>query len=263
MSTGIRSPWQVAWSVWHALFIREVLARIMVDRFGWFWMLFEPLSLVAIMVGMRELMGRIKLTVGAEYIPWLIVGITAFLLFRNALTRSMAAIEANQALFAYRQVKPIDTVLARNAMELVLKCVVLLILIALGALLGMDTLPDDPLGAVVLWLSIWFLGLGGALIFSVAARLVPDIRHVVTMMMMPMMMFSGAIFPIQTMPHPVQEYLLYNPVLHGLELLRLEFFNGYKTMAGVDLGYLWRWNLAMLALGLAMHVRFESRLKAK
>jgi len=263
MSTGIRSPWQVTWSVWQALFIREVLARIMVDRFGWFWMLFEPVSIVAVMVSVRELMGRVRLVIGAEFIPWLIVGITAFLLFRNAMTRSMAAVEANQALFAYRQVKPIDTVLARNAMELVLKFIVLLIMIGVGTLLGMDVLPDDPLGAMGLWVSVWFLGLGGGLILSVAARLVPDVRHIVPMMMMPMMIFSGVIFPIQTLPHSVQEYLLYNPVLHGLELLRLAFFSGYKTMAGLDLDYLWYWNLAMLALGLAMHVRFESRLKAK
>ena len=262
-STGIRSPWQVTWSVWHALFMREVLARTMGNRLGWFWMLAEPVAFITIMVGIREMMGRIRLVTGAEFIPWLIVGITAFFLFRESFTRSLTAIEANQALFAYRQVKPIDPVLVRSTMEAVLKSVVLLILMVIGVLLGMDVLPDDPLGALFLWCSIWLLGLGGGLVMSIVVRLVPDTQHVVGMLMLPMFMLSGAIFPIQTMPHSIQVYLLYNPVLHGVELLRLEFFSGYTAISGVSLDYLWHWSLAILTLGLALHRRFESRLKAQ
>lgn len=98
---------------------------------------------------------------------------------------------------------------------------------------------------------------------SVVVRLVPDTQHVVAMLMLPMFILSGAIFPIQTMPHSIQVYLLYNPMLHGVELLRLEFFPGYTAISGVSLDYLWHWSLTMLALGLALHRRFESRLKAQ
>ncbi|NEV61124.1 ABC transporter permease [Thiorhodococcus minor] len=258
-----RPAWQVTWSVWHALFLREVLARTTGDRLGWFWMLGEPVAFISIMAAVRSLMGRARLILGAEFIPWLVVGITAFFLFREAFIRSMTAIEGNQALFAYRQVKPIDPVLVRSAMEGLLKSIVLLILIAFGVLFGLDVLPADPLGAFLLWCVIWLLGLGGGLIVSVIARLVPDVEHVIKMLMLPMFIISGAIFPLQNVPHGLLQYLLYNPVLHGLELLRVEFFAGYKPIQGVSIDYLYRWMLITVALGLALHMRFEQRLKAK
>lgn len=259
----MRSHWQVTWSVWHALFMREVLARTMGDRLGWFWMLGEPIAFIAIMGGIRSVLGRTRLIPGAEFIPWLIVGIIAFFLFREGMTRSLNAIAANQALFAYRQVKPIDPVLVRAAMEGVLKTIVFMILIVISSLLGEGVLPADPLGAMFIWVSIWLLGLGAGLILSVAARLVPDIEHVIGVMMLPMFILSGAIFPLHSMPHEIQQYLLYNPVLHGLELLRSDFFPGYKSYQGVSLGYLWSWILVMFALGLVLHVRFDARLKAQ
>ncbi|WP_295399079.1 ABC transporter permease [uncultured Thiocystis sp.] len=259
----MRSHWQVTWSVWHALFMREVLARTTGDRLGWFWMLGEPVAFIVIMVGIRSLIGRTGGIIGADYIPWLIVGITAFFLFRESVIRAINAIEANQALFAYRQVKPIDPVLVRSALEGLLKTTVLMILMAMSTLLDYDMLPADPLGAMLVWLSMWLLGLGGGLVVSVGARLVPDIGHVIKMLMLPMFIMSGAIFPIQSIPHAFQRYLLYNPVLHGLELLRADFFTGYTAVQGVSFEYLWHWNLALLALGLALHLRFAARLKAK
>lgn len=259
----MRTSWQVTRSVWHAMFMREALARTTRDRFAWFWMLAEPIAFVVIMVLVRELLGRIRLIVGAEWIPWLVVGLVAFFLFREAVLRSLGAIEANRGLFAYRQVKPVDPVLVRNVLEGLLKTVVLFILIAGVALLGYDILPFDPLGAMFVWLSIWLLGFGAGLVVSVAGALVPEVERVVRMMMLPMLLLSGVIIPLQTMPYQVQQYLLYNPVAHGLESLRLSFFEYYHPVQGVDLGYLWFWALAMIALGLAMHLRFDMRLKAR
>ena len=259
----MRSPWQVTWSVWHALFMREVLARTTGDRLGWFWMLGEPVAFIAIMTSIRGLMGRTRLIIGADFIPWLIVGITAFFLFRETLTRAMTAIEGNQATFAYRQVQPIDPVLARCAMEGLLKTLVLLILITAATLLGEPILPADPLRAMWIWLSIWLLGLGAGLVVSVVARLIPDVQHIIKMLMLPMFIVSGALFPAQTIPYPMQQMLLYNPVLHALEVLRLSVFDGYKAIDGASLAYVWHWNLILLALGLALHVRFAERLKAQ
>lgn len=258
----MRTSWQVTRSVWHAMFMREALARTTGDRFAWFWMLAEPVAFVVIMVLVRELIGRLRLVVGAEWIPWLVLGLVAFFLFREGVLRSLGSVEANRGLFAYRQVKSVDPVLVRNILEGLLKTLVLLMLIAGVALLGYDILPFDPLGAMLVWMSIWLLGLGGGLVISVAGSLVPELGRVVRMMMLPMFLLSGVIIPLQALPYQVQQYLLYNPVAHGLESLRLSFFEHYKPLQGVDMTYLWFWALAMIALGLALHLRFDMRLKA-
>jgi capsular polysaccharide transport system permease protein len=259
----MRSHWEVTASVWRAMFMREVLARTTANRFAWFWMLAEPVAFVVVMVAVREFVGRVRFTVGAQWVPWLIVGLVAFFLFREGVLRSIGAVDANQGLFAYRQVKPVDPVLVRNVLEGLLKTVVFLLLIAGAVLLGHHVIPIDPLGVVLVWFSIWLLGLGVGLVVSVASTMVPEVGNVVRIVMLPLFLLSGAIIPLQMLPFQVQEYMLYNPVLHGIEALRLSFFEGYRSLNGIDLQYLWFWALITLALGLSLHLKFATRLKAR
>lgn len=259
----MRSSWQVTWSVWHALFMREALARTTANRFAWLWMLAEPVLFVVVMIAVRTLIGRVHLIIGADFIPWLIVGLTGFFLFREGVLRSLGAVDANQGLFTYRQVMPVDPVIVRNSLEGLLKTIVLVILVTGASLLGYDTLPDKPLQAMYAWVSLWLLGFGGGLVVSVGATLIPELGLVTRISMLPMFLLSGVILPLQVLPHYIQQYLLYNPVLHGLEYLRLSFFVGYKSLNGVSLMYVWYWLLALIALGLALHLRFAMRLKAK
>ncbi len=260
---GPRTPWRVTWSVWRAMFLREALARITGDRFGWFWMFLEPIAHVLLMVGIRELLGRMRFIVNADFVPWLIVGLMTFFLFREGVTRGMGAIDANKALFAYRQVKPVDPVLVRGFLEGMMKTLVFLLLITGATFLGLDILPFDPLGALWVWLWMWLLGLGFGLVLSVCASLVPEVARVVRMIMFPLYFLSGVMIPVTFLPHAVQEYVLYNPMLHGVEAMRLTFFDGYHAASGISLLYLQLCALFALALGLAMHKRFAQKVLAK
>lgn len=259
----MRSSWQVTRSVWRALFMREVQMRATANRFAWLWMLVEPVVWVVVWLGIRNFLGRFHVVVGADFVPWLLVGILGFFLFREGVQRSLGALEANQGLFAYRQVQPVDTVLIRNVVEGFLKTIVFVIVIMGASLLGYDVLPANPLRAVFAWASLWLFGTGVGLVVSVGATLVPEIRIVVRLAMLPMLLLSGVIFSINVLPHSAQQYLLYNPILHGVEFLRLAFFPGYATANSISALYLWYWILASLALGLALHMRFANRLRAK
>ncbi|WP_444677525.1 ABC transporter permease [Halomonas sp. E19] len=245
------------------MFLREALGRITGDRFGWFWMFLEPIAHVLLMVAVRELLGRMRFITNADFIPWLIVGLMTFFLFREGVTRGMNAIEANRALFAYRQVKPVDPVLVRAFLEGMLKSLIFVLLIIGATFLGMEILPFDPLMALWVWLWMWLLGLGLGLVLSVCAALVPEVAKVVRMIMFPLYFLSGVMIPPNFLPYAVQQYLLYNPILHGIERMRLAFFEGYHTINGIDLLYLQLWALAAIALGLAMHKRFAQKVLAK
>ena len=258
-----RNSWQVTYSVWRALFLREFVSRMATRRFGWLWLFLEPILFVLVMIFVRYLLGRVRFIIGADFIPWLIVGLMTFFMFRNGLTRGMAAIDANRGLFAYRQVKPVDTVLVRGALEGVLMSVVLVVLVLGAAFFGHKILPDDGLRTLVVWLSVWLLGLGLGLIVSVGATLISEIGIVVRMMTLPLMLLSGVIIPVMWLPHSIQQYLLYNPVLHGLESIRLGFFQDYHTLADINLLYLQLWGLSATALGLVLHAYFAKRLLAK
>lgn len=258
-----RTPWQVTRSVWYAMFMREAISRTMADRMGWFWMIFEPVAFIGIMVGIRSFVSGDKLIVNAPFIPWMIAGLMGFSLAREGMLRGMGAVEANSALFAYRQVQPVDPVLVRNFLEGMLRSFVFLLFICGGLLLSLDIYPGNAIRAMYAWFSLWSLGLGAALVTSVAATLVPEIGRVIRMLSLPLLILSGVIFPLNNLPHWLLEYLMYNPIPHGLETLRLGFFENYQTIHGTSMLYFWLVTLSLNALGLMMHLRFIDRLKAK
>ncbi|CAM3454045.1 MULTISPECIES: ABC transporter permease [Halomonas] len=258
-----RTPWQVTRSVWYAMFVREALSRTMGDRMGWFWMIFEPVAFVGIMIAVRSFIRGDRLVVNAEFIPWLIAGLLGFGLVREGMMRGMGAIDGNKSLFAYRQVQPIDPVLVRGFLEGALRSFVFLIFIGGGLMLGLDMYPDNAIRVLAAWLSLWSLGLGLGLVTSVAATLVPEVGKVIRMLSLPLMILSGVIMPLNSLPHWLLKYLMLNPIPHGLETLRLGFFEDYQVVHGTSMLYFWLFTFTLIALGLLMHLRFIDRLKAK
>ncbi len=243
--------------------MREALARTTADRLAWFWMLAEPIAMIVILAAIRGVVMGEKHILGAEFIPWLITGLLGFYLFRENMMRSVGAIEGNSGLFAYRQVKPVDAVLVRCFLEGMLKSFIFLLFILAGTLLTLDLSPDDPFLAFYAWLSLWALGIGVGLSLSALSKLVPELGRIARIISFPLLLASGVIIPLQVVPFNLQEYLLINPIVHGIETLRLAFFHGYKSLYGIDMTYLWFWALSLVLLGLMLHIRFEQRLKAQ
>ncbi len=257
-----RSPWQVTKSVWWALFVRETLSRTMSDRLGWFWLFFQPILIIIVFVEIRVvLLGNVQTVSGGEFVPWIVFGLMGFNLYRDTVMRPMGAIEVNRQLFAYRQVKPIDPVLVRGYIEFVLHTFIFLIFIFASLLLDFSLVPRDPAFALFVWLTIWLGSLGGGLLISGLGVIFPEVKKIMPVLIMPMLLISGVIFPIQYLPPEYQHYLLYNPIVHALEFLRVAFFENYQPVKGISLSYLWYWCFSFITIGLMLHVRYEQRLK--
>lgn len=232
------------------------------DRLDWFWLFAQPVLIVIVFIFIRTVvLGNIKAVAGADFIPWLIIGFLGFQLFRQTMMRSMNAIESNRKLFSFRQVLTVDPVLVRCYIEGLLMTLVLLLFVFLSGLFGVYLVPDDSVLVLYSWFSLWCLGVGCALIISVWAVLIPDTKNILPIVMMPLLLISGVIFPLNYLPPDIQYYLLFNPIVHGLESLRAYFFEAYQPVRGVSLIYLWLWAFSTLTLGLGLHLRFKQRLK--
>lgn len=254
-----RSSAAVTLSVWNALFLREAVSRISGGRAAWLWLFMGPVAHLAILMVMFSTI-RTRFVPGVEIAMFLSVGILAYGLFRTASTRSMAAISANRALFAYRQVKPVDVVLVRAFLEGVIQLFVALIVFAGMSLFGFDVLPSDPLMVLLIFVLLWIFGTGIGLLLSVGSTLVPEIGQVANLLFIPLYFLSGVLFSPSMLPPQVLEWLLLNPLMQGIELLRGAFMSGYQMVGGLDLFYLSSFAFVSLFLGLAVHVRFSSRL---
>jgi capsular polysaccharide transport system permease protein len=258
-ASASRTSLQVTLAVWHALFMREALARISGRRVGWLWLVLEPVVQVSVLaIVLSSFRGRS--VDGTDFALFLAIGVLGYKFFQHAAQRSATAITANRGLLAYRQVKPVDTVLVRAMLEGAINLFVAIALAALAALLGHDVLPHDPWTLVQACGLLWVLGIGVGLVLSVGGTLVPEIEKIVGFVFLPLYFASGVMFSPAMFPPAVQAWLLYNPILHGIELGRGAFFPGYHVVQGISLGYLAGFALGFLLLGLALHRRFAAKL---
>lgn len=254
-----RSSLAITYSVWKALFLREAVARISASRTAWIWLLVEPAVHIAFLLYVFIAI-RLRHVGGIDTMIWLMVGLLTFFMFRRTAVQAKNAIDANQALFGYRQVFPVDTVLVRAVLEGFLMLIISLLLFSVVALLGHDVMPADPLAVVEAVFAMWLIGVGFGMCLSVVNELLPEVGKVLDMLMMPMYLISGVIFPIGAVPPPYRDYLLLNPLVHGLEAARLGFSPYYHAIPELDIGYLYGCALVILFFGFALQRRFAARL---
>lgn len=254
-----RSAAAITLSVWQALMLREALSRLFSSRAAWFWLLAEPVMHVAYLIFIYTAI-RLRTIGGIDTAVWVIAGMLAFFMFRRTMMQVTNAVSANTALFTYRQVKPIDAVLVRGVIEGTLMLTITVLLLAGAALFGHSVIPDDPLMVATAFLGLWLLGLGMGLIISVLIELVPEAGRLISLAMRPLYILSGVILPISAVPQPYRDWLLWNPVVHGLEAARLGFSPYYHAVPEMNISYLYGFSLVAIFLGLAMHRRAASRL---
>ncbi len=258
----MRTAWDIQRSVIAALFLREAVNRLSTGRAAWLWLLLEP---VAHLIFMMALFGFIlhRMTYGINGAMFVVTGLLGFFMARNTATRCMDAVNANAALFAYRQVLPVDTVLVRAFLEGFLALISALLLFAGASLFGFEVIPHDPLLLLVAAGGLWLCGAGLGLILSVAAALIPELGKIVRILFIPLYFVSGVMLPAMAVPQPYRDWMLYNPFLHGLEVLRTGFFPQFHAAPEASWTYLYGFALVTIFFGLALHVRFANRLVAQ
>ena len=254
----MHGPFVNTLTVWQALFLREALDRFFGSRAAWAWLLVEPSMHIAFMGGVWGMMRRNSMG-GIDVSLWIILGMLSFFLFRRTAVQTLHALDCNKAFFAFRQVRPFDVALVRASVEAFSLFFVSWFILGVAAMLGLHVLPEKPLTALLALAGLWLFGLGYGLITSVGMRLVPDSGHIFQILMMPLYLISGVIMPLTFIPVPYRDWLLWNPLVHGLELVRLGFFSNYHTL-DVSFSYLYAWVLGSLALGMALYRGLETRL---
>ncbi|MCC5450301.1 ABC transporter permease [Rheinheimera sp. UJ51] len=261
--TQARSSLTVTLHVWHALFMREASARITGDRLGWVWIFIEPLAHILLFVAIRQLMGNLRHVAGAEFIPWFIAGMALYLMFSTVMNRSMGAISSSRALFAYRQLHPVDTILVRAFLEVLIKIIVLILLVLGAGFLGYNILPANALAVVGVWIGLWLFAIGVGLVLAVVVTSVQELGKIINMITFPLYFLSGVMIPVQFLPRYLQELLMYNPLLHAVESFRMAFFANYQSIHGINMQYVMMWAFSLILFGLMLQVRYKNRLMAQ
>lgn len=241
----------VQMQVVHALVLRETRTRFGAHQLGYLWALFEPLMWIGTFTAMYMLAGR-RVPHGLTALEFLTTGIVTFAMFQNAASRGGEAINGNRALLFYPQVQPLDLIFARGALEIATYSAVFFTIFAADSV-ARQQLPriDDPLYALFGLGLAGLLGVGLGLVLCMLSELSNVVDRLRGPLMRPLFWASGLFFTADQIPPEGRRYLLYNPVLHAVEMVRDGWFPSYRSEYAEPF-YVVAWILGLLFFGLLL-----------
>jgi capsular polysaccharide transport system permease protein len=226
-----RTSLQIMLDTVFALMMRELKTRFGAKKLGYFWAIVEPASQASIMALLFSLIGRSSLT-GVPVALFMISGIMPFKFFSKLLPQLAGSVQANKALFTYRQVSILDPLITRLIIEVTTYIVVFCIILSVMAWIGFDVEMQDFLAFLMINILLISLGLGMGILLCVASAYWEDTAKVVSMMMLPMFMISGIFFTATMIPQKYHYLLDWNPIFHVIELIRQAMFVSYTSPIG-------------------------------
>lgn len=226
-----RTSWQIMQNTVHALLMREIKTRFGADRLGYFWAIAEPVAQASIMAVIFTLLGRSSVA-GIPVAIFLFVGILPFKFFGKLIPQIGAAIDANKALFTYRQVTAVDPIITRILIEVLTFIVVYVLIFTAMAWLGFDVSPDNLLELLAACFLLLSTAVGLGLLLCCAVTYWPDAAKLFAMVMTPMFLISGILYCATMIPEQYWYLFSWNPIFHLIELSRDAFFVSYKTPIG-------------------------------
>jgi len=237
------------------LVIRALLNREMATRFGeyklgFFWMLFEPLlGVIVIGLVIGTLAGRTVPEI--PYAFFLLNGMLMLKLFTAPLNSGLNAIDSNQGLLVYPTVRPLDPFLARFIFHFLTTVFSFALFCVIGMWMGIVISLGQLHVIAIAYLLTWFAGCGFGLIFGVAAAHYREIEKIVPVLQRPLLFVSAVMFPFTALPESIQKLMLYNPLVHNIELSRKALFPFYNT-GDANLYYPAAFAVVVMAAGLTL-----------
>lgn len=242
----------------NALILRETKTRYGNYKIGFLWALIEPLVGVTVFVAIFASL-RNDSPSGMPLVPFMLVGFASYSFFRDPWGSMQGAISNSRHLLTFPQVTTFDVIMARGVLDTLINFFVLGFLLYMAHLAGFEVRVERPLGVLMACALLCVLGLGAGFLFASLEPLVPSVKQLGTQVLSrPLYFGSGLFFTADTIPAPIREYLLYNPILHMMELLRGEFFYEFETSHG-SWSYACSWAFGMFAVGLLTHQALHKR----
>lgn len=223
----IRSSLQIQLDVVKALFEREMKTYFGIRKMGYAWVVLEPLVNITPFY-------LIRLAVGTSYeinlFLYLITGFLPFFIISRSVSKALGTINANSSLFTYKHVKPIDAIITRVMIELLIFAIAFPIFFCGTIFLTEEVFfVKNPIEFLIVVFLLFLLACAAAIFVAVFIRLYPSLIKIPSIAMRFLYFTSALFYSVSEMPPAIQKYMLYNPILHLIELFRYNIFAEINT----------------------------------
>jgi len=231
--------------------MRETISRYGDHKLGFLWAFIEPLLFVVLIGGTMAFL-RNDSPSGMPLVPFVITGFVPFIMFRNTMNQLRSAVTSNKSLLGFPQVTIFDAIIARVLLESAVMLFVFAFIISMAHLIGFEIRIENPLGVLAVCLSMLLLGSGMGFVLGTISPIVPSTGQIASILFgRPLFLTSGLFFTADTIPEPFRTWLLYNPLLHLMELMRSSFFYEFESNYG-SWAYAGSWAFGLLTFGMLM-----------
>ena len=253
-----RKSLQIFFSVIKALFLREIVTRFSTKKLGYLWAIIDPMAMIVVFSIMKIMLGK-KIASDIDYSVFLATSFIAYNMFKDIAFKSMEAFNANQGLFVYKQVRPIDTIISRSLIEVLIRGVITLLFLFIGWFLGLNIDCKNILGVLIGFIWIAFFGLSLGILFAVIGFFYENFKNIIKLVFLPMFFLSGLFYTAGSLPPMAREILLYNPILNFMELIHGNYFYSLDTHY-VNYSYILFWTLIPMFIGLWIYNKSEKKI---
>ena len=111
-----------------------------------------------------------------------------------------------------------------------------------------------------LWLLLFSFSVG--LVVAVGSTFFASIGRLVGILSFGLLIFSAVFFPIISIPAEAQQILLYNPLVHFMEMIHGYYIYELDDRF-VDYRYMALWTITPLFMGIWLYIKLEKRISSE
>ncbi|MBS8262798.1 ABC transporter permease [Roseibium polysiphoniae] len=242
-----------------ALVIREMATRYGTKIGGYAWAIIDPLAFVILLSLIFSAISRVP-ALGTNFPVFFAAGYMPFWIYRSMSDQIAGSITGNKHLLSYPIVHPYDTVFSRLILQLVTIFVVCIIIFS-GIGHFIEPLPKLNMEKILVASGIAIMfGMGVGMINVVLFHMSSTYQQVFTIVNRPLFLLSGVFILPESIPHPYQDYLLWNPLVHIVAIFRQGFFGTYRALL-VDFNWLLAVSVVTFWTGFMAIKLFDARLR--
>jgi len=250
----LREGLSIQFEVIKALIQREMITRWGRKNIGFLWVVVEPLAIIfaisaAISIFRLYRTAAIYRLFNVDVIAFALLAYSTAFLWRRPPMMCASSVNANAGLLLHRNVKLFDLFMARFFLEMIgVTCSFLILLVGCIAF-DLIAVPVSFELMIAAWLLMIWLAFG--VCYVIGSLIIINHGFLIVWMGVSILvyMISGTIFMVDWLPVKYQSLVLWNPIVHGMEMMRHGYYgDAVKTYENPL--YLIGWDLALMLLGL-------------
>lgn len=239
---------------------RELQLRAAKGAMGVIGVFVEPLALIVTFLALRIFLRSSGDSSYMNPALWLALGFIPFFMFSEIAIKAINGVEKSGEIYFYRRLRPLDSLMG-NTLLLAQIYGSLLLLFVLGSAAWEWRPVVQDLGSLIsLFLGLALIGFGIGLSTLVVGRRLPIVAWFMQMFLRRILLWTSCIFfSISIIPDAFRPWILWNPIAHGIELMRAACNPAYP-IPGVSAIYFWAWVFGSLGFGLFVYGNNENLL---